>query len=755
MAELLNKPKFELSESELQDLEEYEFNHGPLRILTNAIQSRSSVIISLRNNHKLIATVKAFDRHSVGDGYKRYLNYELDHKNNPIKCDSDIELAERIKKIPLKNYRNFIIVAHVDHGKSTLSDRLLEITGVVRANDVNKQVLDKLDVEKERGITVKAQTVSMIYHYKNEDYLFHLVDSPGHVDFRLEVSRSYASCQGSLLLVDAVEGIKAQTVANFYVAYSMNLKLIPVINKIDLDSADIGKAEEQIELTFELPKEDVVHVSAKNGLNVEYLLPTIIERVPPPLNCDKSAPLRAQIVDSWYDPYVGVILLVNIVDGVIKKGSKIESMITREKFEVKEVGIMYPNRKVLPELSAGQVAYIVPGMKDPNNAYVGDTLINVGSKVEQLEGFEEPKPMVFVGAFPADGTDFKKMEESLQHLFLNDRSVTFQRTTSNALGQGWRLGFLGSLHASIFKERLEKEHGKNLIITAPTVPYKITFKDGSEEIVRNPDDFPDGTRRSDIDFFSEPYVEALMTFPSEYTGTVITICDNNRGEQVDLQYLTNGQTLLRYNIPTAHLIDDFFGKLKGATKGYASLDYEDAGYKPSDIHKLELLVNGKGVDALATVMHKTQIEKNAREFVKRLKEFLRIQQFEVVIQAKANNRIVARETIKARRKDVLAKLHASDVSRRKKLLVRQKEGKKHMKSIVYMAFSQKSPAIKSQAKGGSQLAWLAFNDHSPATGAALETEPTGRAHRQSTGKVHRQRKRQQEIGQPQARVPPA
>ncbi|OWB74959.1 hypothetical protein B5S31_g4797 [[Candida] boidinii] len=650
--------------------------------ITCSIYNRNinNVRLSITNNYRHFSITNTKNQ-AVGDGYKRYLNYELDHKNNPIKCDSDIELAERIKKIPLKNYRNFIIVAHVDHGKSTLSDRLLEITGVVRANDVNKQVLDKLDVEKERGITVKAQTVSMIYHYKNEDYLFHLVDSPGHVDFRLEVSRSYASCQGSLLLVDAVEGIKAQTVANFYVAYSMNLKLIPVINKIDLDSADIGKAEEQIELTFELPKEDVVHVSAKNGLNVEYLLPTIIERVPPPLNCDKSAPLRAQIVDSWYDPYVGVILLVNIVDGVIKKGSKIESMITREKFEVKEVGIMYPNRKVLPELSAGQVAYIVPGMKDPNNAYVGDTLINVGSKVEQLEGFEEPKPMVFVGAFPADGTDFKKMEESLQHLFLNDRSVTFQRTTSNALGQGWRLGFLGSLHASIFKERLEKEHGKNLIITAPTVPYKITFKDGSEEIVRNPDDFPDGTRRSDIDFFSEPYVEALMTFPSEYTGTVITICDNNRGEQVDLQYLTNGQTLLRYNIPTAHLIDDFFGKLKGATKGYASLDYEDAGYKPSDIHKLELLVNGKGVDALATVMHKTQIEKNAREFVKRLKEFLRIQQFEVVIQAKANNRIVARETIKARRKDVLAKLHASDVSRRKKLLVRQKEGKKHMKSI--------------------------------------------------------------------------
>ncbi|KAG0681660.1 Translation factor guf1 mitochondrial [Pichia californica] len=615
--------------------------------------------------------------------YKGYLKYELDKKNNPTPILNNEELFERISNIPLKNYRNFIIVAHIDHGKSTLSDRLLEITGVVNPTTDNKQVLDKLDVERERGITVKAQTVSMIYHYKGEDYMFHLVDSPGHVDFRLEVIRSYASCQGALLLVDASEGIKAQTVANFYIAYSMNLHLIPIINKIDLDTADIPRAEEQIEETFELLRDDIVHVSAKTGLNVEYILPKIIENIPsPPIEkYHRDLPFRAQIVDSWYDAYVGVIMLVNVVDGSVKKGDKVEFCKTGEKYEVKEVGIMYPDRRALPKLVAGQVAYIIPGFKDPNNVFVGDTLRKVGTNVEPLIGFEEPKPMVFVGAFPADGTDFKKMEESLQHLFLNDRSVVFQRTTSNALGQGWKLGFLGSLHASIFKERLEKEHGKNLIITAPTVPYKVEFKDGKSEIISNPDDFPDGNKKSNVIELFEPFVEALMTFPKEYTGSVMTLCENNRGIQKEVQYLSNGQTLMKYFIPTAHLIDDFFGKLKGVTKGYASLDYDDGGYRPSDIYKMELLVNGESIDALSTVLHKSQIEKNGREFVKRLKEFLRIQQFEVIIQAKANGRIIARETIKARRKDVLAKLHASDISRRKKLLVKQKEGKKQLKSV--------------------------------------------------------------------------
>ncbi|QOU21226.1 Translation factor guf1 mitochondrial [Brettanomyces bruxellensis] len=609
-----------------------------------------------------------------------YLNYTIDTKHNPIRVSSNKELAERMDRIPLENYRNFIIVAHIDHGKSTLSDRLLEITGVVNPHAKNSQVLDKLDVEKARGITVKAQTVSMIYHYRGEDYLLHLVDSPGHVDFRLEVSRSYASCQGAILLVDAAEGAKAQTVANFYLAYSMDLKLIPVINKIDLDTADIPRVEEQIENMFELPKDDIVHLSAKTGKNVRYLLPKIIESIPPPLNCQRDAPFRAQIVDSWYDSYLGVILLINIVDGTVQKGSKISSYRTKNKFEVKEVGIMYPDRTPFPKLVAGQVAYIIPGLRNPNDVYVGDTLYDSNFSVEPLEGFEEPKPMVFVGAFPTQGTNFKKMEESLNNLFLNDRSVTFQRATSVALGQGWRLGFLGSLHASIFKERLQKEYGEDLIITAPTVPYKIHYKDGIEQIVSNPDDFPDSLEKTKISYFSEPYVDAYMSFPKEYVGKVMQLCNANRGEQEDIQFSPTGMVFLTYSIPTAQLIDDFFGKLKGVTKGYASLDYEDAGYKPSDIYKLEILVNGEGIDALSTVLHKSEINRNAKEFVQRFKKFMRIQQFEVVIQAKANGRIIARETIHARRKDVLAKLHAADISRKKKLLARQKEGKKLLKS---------------------------------------------------------------------------
>lgn len=621
-----------------------------------------------------------FPKTDAEQGYMGYLNYTIDTKHNPIRVSSDKELAERMDRIPLRNYRNFIIVAHIDHGKSTLSDRLLEITGVVNPHAKNSQVLDKLDVEKERGITVKAQTVSMIYHYHGEDYLLHLVDSPGHVDFRLEVSRSYASCQGAILLVDAAEGAKAQTVANFYLAYSMDLKLVPVINKIDLDTADIPRVEEQIENMFELPKDDVVHLSAKTGKNVKYLLPKIIESIPPPLNCQRDAPFRAQIVDSWYDSYLGVILLINIVDGTVQKGSKISSYRTKNKFEVKEVGIMYPDRTPFPKLVADQVAYIIPGLKNPNDVYVGDTLYDSNFSVEPLEGFEEPKPMVFVGAFPTQGTNFKKMEESLNNLFLNDRSVTFQRATSVALGQRWRLGFLGSLHASIFKERLQKEYGEDLIITAPTVPYKIHYKDGIEQIVSNPDDFPDSLEKTKISYFSEPYVDAYMSFPKEYVGKVMQLCNANRGEQEDIQYSPTGMVFLTYSIPTAQLIDDFFGKLKGVTKGYASLDYEDAGYKPSDIYKLEILVNGEGIDALSTVLHKSEINRNAKEFVQRFKKFMRIQQFEVVIQAKANGRIVARETIHARRKDVLAKLHAADISRKKKLLARQKEGKKLLKS---------------------------------------------------------------------------
>lgn len=614
------------------------------------------------------------------------------HQQVPSKLEL---LQKRIDQIPIENYRNFSIVAHVDHGKSTLSDRMLEITGVIKPGE-NKQVLDKLEVERERGITIKAQTCSMFYHDKRDDkdYLLHLVDTPGHVDFRGEVSRSYASCGGALLLVDASQGVQAQTVANFYLAYSMNLKLIPVINKIDLDIADIPQAEDQIVNTFELPQEDIIKVSAKTGINIaENLLPAIIDRIPPPTGL-LGKPFRALLVDSWYDSYMGVVLLVHIVDGSVKKGDKILSAQTDKKYEVKEIGIMYPDRTPTGTLSRGQVGYIVPGMKASKDAKIGDTLMHVGreNETEVLPGFEETKPMVFVGAFPADGTEFKALDDDISRLVLNDRSVSLQRETSNALGQGWRLGFLGSLHASVFRERLEKEYGSKLIITQPTVPYQVKFIDGSQKIVTNPDDFPDlSLRKSKIEAFEEPYVEAIMTLPQEHLGNVIKLCDNNRGQQIEITYLNmTGQVMLKYHLPLAHLVDDFFGKLKSVSRGYASLDYEDIGYKPSDVIKLELLVNGKSVDALAQVMHRSQVDRVGREWVKKFKEFIKAQLYEVVIQARANNKIIARETIKARRKDVLAKLHASDVSRRKKLLVRQKEGKKQMRSIGNVQVSQEA-----------------------------------------------------------------
>ncbi|KAF8005504.1 hypothetical protein HF325_000961 [Metschnikowia pulcherrima] len=593
-------------------------------------------------------------------------------------------IEERIEKIPLENYRNFSIVAHVDHGKSTLSDRLLELTGVIKPGDANKQVLDKLDVERERGITVKAQTCTMFYQdpMTGEDFLLHLVDTPGHVDFRAEVSRSYASCGGALLLVDAAQGVQAQTVANFYLAYSMGLKLIPIINKIDLDAADIPRAIEQVETTFELDAKDCIPVSAKTGLNVSNIIPKIIQDIPAPVG-DASKPLKALLVDSWHDPYVGVVMLVFVVDGKIRKGMKLLSAHSEKKYDVKEVGVMYPDKTPMSNIRAGQVGYIIPGMRDPKEAMIGDTFFQSGHSagLEPLPGFEEPKPMVFVGAFPADGGEFKVMNDHMEHLVLNDRSVTLEKETSSALGLGWRLGFLGSLHSSVFKERLEKEYGAKIILTAPTVPYKIKYKDGTEKIVTNPDDFPGSDYRShDIEMFMEPFVDAIMTIPDEYVGTVMSICEANRGIQKEMEYLTTGQVLLKYEIPMAQLVEDFFGKLKGATKGYASLDYEDAGYKKSDVVKMELLVSGESQDALSQVMHRSQVQTRGREYVTRFKEYLKSQLFEVAVQAKVNNKVVARETIKARRKDVTQKLHAADISRRKKLLERQKEGKKQMKA---------------------------------------------------------------------------
>ena len=602
-------------------------------------------------------------------------------------------LEKRIADIPLDRYRNFCIVAHVDHGKSTLSDRLLEITGTIEPGG-QKQFLDKLDVERERGITVKAQTCTMIYNHDGQDYLLHLVDTPGHVDFRAEVSRSYASCGGALLLVDASQGVQAQTVANFYLAFSQGLTLVPVLNKVDLPHADSQRVLEQMHDTFELDPKDAVLVSAKTGLNVASLLPTVVDKIPAPVG-DLKKPLRMLLVDSWYDVYKGVILLVRIFDGQVRPGDTIRSLVTKLKYIVGEVGIMYPDQTPQTVLKAGQVGYIYfnPGMKRSQEAKVGDTYTTVGSEklVEPYPGFEEPKSMVFVSAFPTDQDNHEHLEDSIQQIILNDRSVTLQKESSDALGAGWRLGFLGTLHCSVFEDRLRQEHGANIIITPPSVPFKVIWRDGTESIITNPNEFPDQDQAHfKVQEVHEPYVSATITLPDEYLGEVIKLCESNRGEQKELTFFTATQVILKYDIPLSHLVDDFFGKLKGSTKGYASLDYEDAGFHRSSIVKLNLLVNGSPVDAVSRVLHTSQVDKVGRMWVEKFKEHVERQMFEVIIQAAAGRRIVARATIKPFRKDVLAKLHASDLSRRRKLLEKQKEGRKKLRAVGSVVIEQEA-----------------------------------------------------------------
>jgi len=594
------------------------------------------------------------------------------------------ELERRIAQIPIDRYRNFCIVAHVDHGKSTLSDRLLELTGTIQPGG-NKQVLDKLDVERERGITVKAQTCSMIYSYKGDDYLLHLVDTPGHVDFRAEVLRSYVSCGGALLLVDASQGVQAQTVANFYLAFAQGLTLIPVINKVDLPHADPPRALEQMRETFELEPEKAILVSAKSGLNVEAILPNVIENIPAPQG-DTSKPLKMFLVDSWYSAFKGVVLLVRIFDGQIKAGDQVVSFATGRKYTVGEVGIMYPDQTPQSVLRAGQVGYVYfnPSMRKSQEAKIGDTYTRLGceQQVQPLPGFEEPKPMVFVAAFPVDQGDFEHLEDSISQLTLNDRSVTVQKESSQALGAGFRLGFLGTLHCSVFEDRLRQEHGASIIITPPTVPFQVRYKDGKEETITNPADFPDtDMERQNVAELREPYVTTTLTFPEEYLGRVIELCEGNRGEQKSMEYFTATQVILKYDMPLAQLVDDFFGKLKSGTKGYATLDYEEADWRQSNIVKLQLLVNKEPVDAVARVLHHSQVRHIGKQWVEKFKEHVDRQMFEVVIQAAVGRLIIARETIKPFRKDVLAKLHASDVSRRRKLLEKQKEGRKKLKAV--------------------------------------------------------------------------
>jgi elongation factor 4 len=549
-------------------------------------------------------------------------------------------------------------------------------------------------VERERGITVKAQTCTMIYNHNGLDYLLHLVDTPGHVDFRAEVTRSYASCGGALLLVDASQGVQAQTVANFYLAFAEGLKILPVVNKIDMMAADVPRVLEQIESTFELDASKAIGVSAKTGLNVKNLLPAIVDTIPAPVG-DESKPLRMLLVDSWYDSFRGVVCLVRLFDGTVRAGDNLVSFATGQKYTVGEVGIRYPTQVPQQVLRAGQVGYIFfnPGMKKIQDAKIGDTFTTVGSEdvVAPYPGFEEPKPMVFVAAFPTDPADYSRLSDSITQLVLNDRSITLYKDHSEALGAGWRVGFLGSLHCSVFQDRLRQEYGASVIITEPAVQTKVIWGNGEEAIQQSPTDFPeleDSKARGAT--FYEPFVLATITVPEEYLGRAIELCEACRGEQESIEFFRGMQVIIKYRIPTAQLVDDLFGKLKGATKGYATLDYEDAGWRQSDLVKLQLLVNKEPVDAIARVVHRTQVERLGRQWVTKFKEHVQRQMFEVVIQAAVGKKIIARETIKPFRKDVLAKLHASDITRRKKLLEKQKAGRKRLRAVGNVVIEQEA-----------------------------------------------------------------
>lgn len=591
--------------------------------------------------------------------------------------------------------RNFSIIAHIDHGKSTLADRLLELTGTIpkKQSGKNEQVLDKLKVERERGITVKAQTASMVCKHDGRDHMLNLIDTPGHVDFAWEVSRSLAACQGALLLVDASQGVQAQSISVFHNAQERGLTIIPVLNKIDLPAAQPERIAAQMQSTFGIDPSDIISISAKTGKNVESILEAIIKRIPPP-NGSVQAPLKAFLFDSLYDKYRGVISLVSIQEGILRKGDKISSCHTRKKYEVTELGIMHPEEVPTESLRPGQVGYIACNMKESTEAHIGDTLFRVGEPVNPMPGFQPTKAMVFAGVFPVDSSDFPKLEESIKRLTLTDRSVTVQRESSSALGQGCRLGFLGTLHMDVFRQRLEDEYDANIIITAPTVPYKIVYRD-KEVFISNPTEFPETTDvASRVKEIQEPIVKASIIVPEEYFGDMMELCFSHRAEDLDYRYLDSGtsssRTILTCIIPLSEIVTDFFDQLKSRSSGFASFDYEDAGYKASDLAKMSFLLNSKPVDALAIIVHRSAQDKIGRQWVKKLHKVIPRQLFEVPIQAAIGRKIIARETLSALRADVTAGLYGGHYERKMKHLENQKESKRKMKKMGSVELPQEA-----------------------------------------------------------------
>ncbi len=573
--------------------------------------------------------------------------------------------------------RNFSIIAHIDHGKSTLADRLLERTGALSERDMRDQVLDSMDLERERGITIKAQAVRL-EHIDGERYVLNLIDTPGHVDFSYEVSRSLAACEGAVLLVDAAQGVQAQTIANAYLAIDAGLEIIPVVNKIDLPSADPDRVAAEVAGVLGGRPEDVVRVSAKTGEGIDRLLARIVSDVPPPSG-DPEAPLRALVFDSYYDTYRGVVCYVRVVDGRLSSGERLRFMATAESHDATEVGVLTPAARPVAVLGPGEVGYLITGVKEIGRIKVGDTVTSaVRPAQEALPGYAEPKPMVFAGIFPTDGDDFVRLREALDKLALNDASLVYEPETSRALGFGFRCGFLGLLHMEIVRERLEREYDLDLVATAPSVAYRVVRSSGERREIRSPQDMPDPGELVSIE---EPYVRAMIVAPSEYVGAIMELVQGRRGEMVDMQYLGPERVELIYLLPLAEVVFDFFDQLKSRTRGYASLDYEPAGYREADLVRVDVLLNGQPVDAFSSIVHRDKAYPYGRAMVERLRELIPRQLFDVPIQAAIGSRIIARETVKAKRKDVLAKCYGGDVTRKKKLLQRQKEGKKRMKMV--------------------------------------------------------------------------
>lgn len=584
---------------------------------------------------------------------------------------------ERLKR--QGKIRNFSIIAHIDHGKSTLADRILEKTNALTAREMKDQLLDSMDLERERGITIKLNSVQLKYKAKDgEMYTFHLIDTPGHVDFTYEVSRSLAACEGAILVVDAAQGIEAQTLANVYLALDNDLEILPVINKIDLPSADPERVRNEIEEVIGLDASEAVLASAKAGIGIEEILEQVVEKVPAPVG-DPDAPLKALIFDSLYDAYRGVVAYIRVVEGTVKVGDKIKMMATGKEFEVTEVGVFTPKSTPMPELSVGDVGFLTAAIKNVGDTRVGDTITNAkNGATKPLPGYRKLNPMVYCGLYPIDSAKFNDLREALEKLELNDSALQFEPETSQALGFGFRCGFLGLLHMEIIQERIEREFKIDLITTAPSVIYDVIMTDGTQVKVDNPSNMPDPQK---IDRVEEPYVKATMMAPNDYVGAIMELCQEKRGIFIDMQYMDETRVSIVYEIPLSEIVYDFFDQLKSNTKGYASFDYELIGYKTSQLVKMDILLNGEKVDALSFIVHRDFAYERGKVIVEKLKELIPRQQFEVPIQAAIGQKIVARSTIKAIRKNVLAKCYGGDISRKRKLLEKQKEGKKRMKQV--------------------------------------------------------------------------